>query len=187
MFTNVDKAAWNPTLLEITAALQSADDPRLWAMYTHQQRFPDDYPDGLKLPHVLHLAELATEYALPHEYKILDEDSDDGSAAENPAWTTQTMRPTMSEELTGDRAGQHRHGALAWGIMAARRYRRGAGPCGPWCRQGGPGAASPGFSAWPGVRAVCGASAPSAARAGYAGLRILAAQRENVPPPDLRE
>ena len=43
-------------------------------MYTHQQRFPDDYPDGLKLPHVLHLAELATEYALPHEYKILDDD-----------------------------------------------------------------------------------------------------------------
>lgn len=78
MFTNADKPAWNPTLLEIAAAaLQPADDPRLWAMYTHQQRFPDDYPDGLKLPHVLHLAELATEYALPHEYKILDEDSDD--------------------------------------------------------------------------------------------------------------
>jgi hypothetical protein len=78
VFINADKPAWNPTLLEITAAaLQPADDPRLWAMYTHQQRFPDDYPDGLKLPHVLHLAELATEYALPHEYKILDEDSDE--------------------------------------------------------------------------------------------------------------
>lgn len=46
-------------------------------MYAHQQRFPDDYPDGLKLPHVLHLAELATEYALLHEYKFLDEDSDE--------------------------------------------------------------------------------------------------------------
>ena len=77
-FTNADKPAWNPTLLEITAAaLQAGEDPRQWAMYTHQQRFPDDYPDGLKLPHVLHLAELATEYALPHEYKILDDDIED--------------------------------------------------------------------------------------------------------------
>jgi hypothetical protein len=77
-FTNADKPAWNPTLLEITAAaIQSGDVPGQWAMYAQQQRFPDDYPDGLKLPSVLHLAELATEYALPHEYKLLDEDSDE--------------------------------------------------------------------------------------------------------------
>lgn len=84
-FTNADKPAWNPTLLEITAAaLQAGEDPRQWAMYTHQQRFPDDYPDGLKLPHVLHLAELATEYALPHEYKILDDDIEDVAGSGEP-------------------------------------------------------------------------------------------------------
>ena len=46
-------------------------------MYVHQQRFPDDYRDGTKLPFVLHLAELATEYALPHELsELINEDED---------------------------------------------------------------------------------------------------------------
>lgn len=84
--TNAGKNAWNPTLLEITvAALQKGDDPRQWAMYTHQQRFPDTYDEGLKLPLILHLAELATEYALPHEYKLLEEaNNDDTGGASGP-------------------------------------------------------------------------------------------------------
>lgn len=36
-------------------------------MYIQQQRQPDDYRDALKFPRVLHLAELAHEYALPYE------------------------------------------------------------------------------------------------------------------------
>jgi RNaseH domain of pPIWI_RE len=36
-------------------------------MHIHQQRFPDEYRDALALPLGLHLAKLATEYALPHE------------------------------------------------------------------------------------------------------------------------
>lgn len=39
-----------------------------------QQRFPYEYRDGLRLPLVLHLAELAAEYALPHEYSVLEEE-----------------------------------------------------------------------------------------------------------------
>ena len=46
-------------------------------MYVQQQRFPDDYRNGLKFPLILHLAELATEYALPHEYKVLEEPGQD--------------------------------------------------------------------------------------------------------------
>ncbi len=76
--TNAGKNAWNPTLLEIiVAGCTPQDKPAEWAMYVHQQRFPDDYRDGLKLPLVLHLAELATEYALPHELtELIDEDED---------------------------------------------------------------------------------------------------------------
>lgn len=43
------------------------DQAAAWAMYVHQQRFPDDYRDALALPLALHLAKQATEYALPHE------------------------------------------------------------------------------------------------------------------------
>jgi hypothetical protein len=76
--TNAGKNAWNPTLLEIiVAGCTPQDEPAEWAMYVHQQRFPDDYRDGLKLPLILHLAELATEYALPHEFTdLIDEDED---------------------------------------------------------------------------------------------------------------
>jgi hypothetical protein len=76
--TNAGKNAWNPTLLEIiVAGCTPQDKPAEWAMYVHQQRFPDDYRDGLKLPLVLHLAELATEYAVPHELaELIDEDED---------------------------------------------------------------------------------------------------------------
>ena len=66
--TNWARSAWNPTLLEITVAGCTADDdPEAWAMFAQQQRFADDYRDALKLPLVLHLAELAHEYALPYD------------------------------------------------------------------------------------------------------------------------
>jgi hypothetical protein len=59
--------AWNPTLLEIAVAgCVPGDDPHAWAMYVQHQRFADDYRDALKFPLVLHLAELAHEYALPY-------------------------------------------------------------------------------------------------------------------------
>jgi hypothetical protein len=62
------KNASTPGLLQLTmAGLHPDDDPATWAMYTHQQRFSDDYRGGLKLPLALHLAKLAAEYALPHE------------------------------------------------------------------------------------------------------------------------
>jgi hypothetical protein len=65
--TNWTRSAWNPTLLEITVAgCTPDDDPEAWAMFAQQQRFADDYRDALKLPLVLHLAELAHEYALPY-------------------------------------------------------------------------------------------------------------------------
>lgn len=60
--------AWNPELLEIAlVGLQPGDDPEKWAMYLHQQRFSEDYRDGLKLPLIVHLAQLTSHYALPHE------------------------------------------------------------------------------------------------------------------------
>jgi hypothetical protein len=52
----------------------------------HQQRFPDDYRDALALPLALHLAKLATEYALPHEFSERTGDQEgeevDGSEGE---------------------------------------------------------------------------------------------------------
>lgn len=81
--TNAGKSAWNPTLLEITVAgCTPQDQPTEWAMYVHQQRFPDDYRDGLKLPLVLHLAELATEYALPHELTGLIDEGEEATPNE---------------------------------------------------------------------------------------------------------
>ncbi|GAA0902708.1 pPIWI_RE module domain-containing protein [Virgisporangium aurantiacum] len=62
------KNAWNPQLLEIAILGQAAgDNAEAWAMFVHQQRQTDDYRDGLVLPMIMHLAELAGEYALPHE------------------------------------------------------------------------------------------------------------------------
>ncbi|MDT8916079.1 pPIWI_RE module domain-containing protein [Amycolatopsis sp. PS_44_ISF1] len=63
-----NKNAWNPDLLEYTVAgLQDGDEAEIWAMYLHQQRLPDDYRDDLKLPLILHLAELTLQYALPYD------------------------------------------------------------------------------------------------------------------------
>ncbi|MFH9779081.1 RNaseH domain-containing protein [Streptomyces sp. NPDC017259] len=63
--------AWNPDLLELTAAcLQPGDEAEAWAAFVHQQRFSEDYRagrEGLALPLILHLARLADDYALPHE------------------------------------------------------------------------------------------------------------------------
>jgi argonaute-like protein/RNase H domain-containing protein/MID domain-containing protein len=82
---NPKRNAWNPTLLEITVAGCTPEDaPDAWAMYVHQQRFADDYRDALKFPLALHLAELATEYALPHDYEVLA-DAQDTEAPEDDA------------------------------------------------------------------------------------------------------
>jgi hypothetical protein len=71
---NSGRNAWNPALLEIAiTGCTPEDKPDAWAMYAQQQRIVDDYRDGLKFPLVLHLAGLATEYALPHEFKVLDD------------------------------------------------------------------------------------------------------------------
>lgn len=62
------KNAYNPDLLELAVAcLQPGDNPEVWAMFVHQQRFCDDYRDVLGLPLILHLARLADHYALPQE------------------------------------------------------------------------------------------------------------------------
>lgn len=66
LVTNAARNASNPALLEIAVAgCTTGDDPEAWAMYVQQQRFADDYRDDLKFPLILHLAELAHEYALP--------------------------------------------------------------------------------------------------------------------------
>jgi hypothetical protein len=60
--------AWNPDLVELTVAcLQPGDNAEAWAAFVHQQRFSEDYRDGLALPLTMHLARLADTYALPHE------------------------------------------------------------------------------------------------------------------------
>jgi len=82
-----DKQASTPGLLQIAvAALQPEDEsPEIWAMFLHQQRFSEDYRDGLALPLVLHLGALATEYAIPHADDDLagDSDRDDDDEAED--------------------------------------------------------------------------------------------------------
>lgn len=40
-------------------------------MHAHQQRFADGYKAALKFPLVLHLAEIACEYALPYGEEAL--------------------------------------------------------------------------------------------------------------------
>ncbi|GGR67384.1 hypothetical protein GCM10010252_01380 [Streptomyces aureoverticillatus] len=73
------KPAWNPEILDLCmAALQPGDDPEQWAMYVHQQRFPDDYANALQLPLALHLARLAAKYAEPMEDT---EQADPGTAS----------------------------------------------------------------------------------------------------------
>ena len=79
---NAGRNAWNPALLEIVVAgCAPGDQAAAWARYVHQQRFPDDYRDALALPLALHLARLATEYALPHELTDVIEEQD-GEAAD---------------------------------------------------------------------------------------------------------
>lgn len=60
--------AWNPELLEITV-LGSVDvhEAESYAMFLHQQRFAEDYRDALALPLIQHLAELTSQYGLPHD------------------------------------------------------------------------------------------------------------------------
>jgi hypothetical protein len=57
---------------------EDAAQAEIWAMYLHQQRFSDDYRDGLGLPLIMHLAELTSDYALPHE------EADKADPAEDP-------------------------------------------------------------------------------------------------------
>lgn len=76
------KNAWNPELLEITM-LGCSDDSEAehLAMFLHQQRFAEDYREALALPLIQHIAELTTQYGLPHDNELdeVDEpiDSDD--------------------------------------------------------------------------------------------------------------
>ena len=51
-------------------------------MYLHQQRLSDDYRDSLGLPLILHLAELTSHYALPHEEIEQLQIEDEASVAE---------------------------------------------------------------------------------------------------------
>lgn len=89
--------AANPALLELAmAGLQDGDDPTAWATYLHQQRFAEDYADGLALPLILHLARLTSEYALPHEdveEEVPDDDPSD---------------PADDEQLDADGEGPER-------------------------------------------------------------------------------
>lgn len=78
-----EEYAWNPELLEFSVVgLQPDDDPETWAMFLHQQRFSNDYRDGLGLPLILHLAALTSRYALPHDDEldnVRENDRDDST------------------------------------------------------------------------------------------------------------
>jgi hypothetical protein len=88
--TNATQNASNPALLQITmAGLQPRDDPETWAMFLHQQRFSDDYRDGLALPLIVHLAALTSHYALPHE------DDEDDAATEIGEAETSDEQPAL--------------------------------------------------------------------------------------------
>ena len=63
-------------------------------MYVQQQRFADDYRDALKFPLVLHLAELAHEYALPYNDPAQARTESGTDADESPA---SGMTPIRSE------------------------------------------------------------------------------------------
>ncbi|MGB9752773.1 pPIWI_RE module domain-containing protein [Roseiflexus castenholzii] len=62
----LDELAWNPAIVEFTvAALQPGDDPQRWAAYAHALRQALSHYDGATvLPLPLHLAKLASEYAI---------------------------------------------------------------------------------------------------------------------------
>ncbi|SEB45864.1 protein of unknown function [Amycolatopsis tolypomycina] len=63
-----DKNAWNPELLEITMiGFSDAAEAEHWAMFLHQQRSAEDYRDALALPLIQHIAELTSQYGLPHD------------------------------------------------------------------------------------------------------------------------
>lgn len=69
-----DKNAWNPELLELVMmGVADATEAEDYAMFLHQQRSAEDYRDTLGLPLILHLAELTSDYGLPH-----DDDPDSG-------------------------------------------------------------------------------------------------------------
>jgi len=73
-----ETTAWNPELLEfVMVSLQEGDDPTAWASYLHQQRLSEDYDEPLRLPLILHLAALATRYAIPAEDDRPEEAEDD--------------------------------------------------------------------------------------------------------------
>jgi hypothetical protein len=84
-------SAWNPELLELAmVGLQPADKAEHWAMYLHQQRFCDDYRDGLGLPLIMHLAELTSDYALPHSDQ--DDPEADLPVADEDTVTDETVQ-----------------------------------------------------------------------------------------------
>ncbi len=63
---DLDELAWNPAIIEITAAaLQPGDQPDKWAAYVHElrQSLPH-YQEAAILPLPLHLAALVAEYTL---------------------------------------------------------------------------------------------------------------------------
>ncbi len=67
LFVEDRKAAWNPSLVELTAAaLQDGDDPVTWVALAHAlRRLSETYKDDLALPLPLHLASQIKEYAMP--------------------------------------------------------------------------------------------------------------------------
>lgn len=81
------KNAWNPELLELTM-LGFPDDTEAehWAMFLHQQRQAEDYRDTLALPLIQHVAELTTQYGLPHE---LEADEPDDTSEDETDTTTE--------------------------------------------------------------------------------------------------
>ncbi|MCR3721197.1 MULTISPECIES: pPIWI_RE module domain-containing protein [Prauserella salsuginis group] len=69
------KNAWNPELLEITVlGCPDAQEAERWAMFLHQQRFAEDYRDALALPLIQHIAQLTSQYGLPHDDEPTDTD-----------------------------------------------------------------------------------------------------------------
>lgn len=78
------KPAWNPQLVELTAAaLQPGDDPVTWVVLAHAlRRSADTYQDALIHPLPLHLAQNTTEYALPTTEDEAD-DRDEGAESDD--------------------------------------------------------------------------------------------------------
>ncbi|MCS7484814.1 pPIWI_RE module domain-containing protein [Umezawaea endophytica] len=103
--TDVDKPAWNPSLVEIailgchpvTEDGSVGDQPEAIALAMHQLRQAPDYLDALSLPLPLHLAGLAQAYVLP----MHEEGNEAESEVEDPSGLLddQTM---AGDEETGD-------------------------------------------------------------------------------------